>query len=411
MKTAVNAPVSLPIPAQLDAITPEWLTLALGEHPGIDAGRVSTASFERIGEGVGLMGELARLRLGWDSAAPHLPRQLIVKLPGADENNRASGQILGLYEREAHFYLELAEQLPVRTPRCFHAAAEADPNAPDDPEEIERVLARLPVWCVRGVVRFAEWQARRAPRAAILLLEDLEGLRAGDQLHGGNQRDWERAIDGLSRLHAAGWQSDSWLGHSWLARLRPNARFNQALFSRQYKRLPAVWENRLRGNGRRLGAWLARRGLALMDAVTSGPETLCHSDYRLDNLFFDDAKNELVVLDWQLASRGPGVLDLAYFLSGVLDASVDRESEESMVERYHAGLVSGGVRNYPWPVCLADYRCAHLASWQRCIAAASAVEPGDARGIAMLESWWDRMSERLDGIDADEILRAKQVQK
>jgi aminoglycoside/choline kinase family phosphotransferase len=311
-----------------------------------------------------------------------------------------------LYEREACFYLELAEALPVRTPRCFHAAYERDPRAPDDVGDVERVLARLPIWLTRLLVRLGEWLAKRSPLGAVLILEDLTGLRAGDQLEGGDARDWGLAIDGLAQLHASAWQREDWLSRDWVARMRPNVRLNQALFSRNYKRMSKVWTDRLGDDGRRVGEWIIEHGIPMMEALTSVPDTFCHGDYRLDNLFFDDTRDEVVMLDWQLPTRGPGVFDLAYFLSGVMLPDVDTEQEETWVRRYHDGLLSHGVSDYTWAACIADYRLAGVACWQRCIASASAVEPGDARGMAMLESWWDRMQARLEGVDPDAILRA-----
>lgn len=402
---------ALEIPDRLEAITPGWLARAVGAEPGAPP----RVAFDRIGEGVGLMGELARFELRWPAPQrrpqappqPGRPDRVIVKLPGADPGNRASGQILGLYEREARFYLELAERLPVRTPRCYHAAFEPDPNAPADLGELERNLARLPIWLTRVLLRLAEWMARRAPLAAVLVLEDLGALRAGDQLHGGDERDLGLAIDALARLHASAWQRESWLGLDWIARMKPNVRLSHAFFSRNYRRMPRSWRDRLGVDGRRVGDWLVRHGVALNEALLTSPDTLCHSDYRLDNLYFDDARDEVIVLDWQLPSRGPGVLDLAYFLSGLLDDRASAAAEEAWVRRYHDGLLAGGVAGYDWPRCVADYRLAALASWQRCIASASAVEPGDARGMAMLESWWDRMRGRLAGVDPDAVFAAR----
>lgn len=398
----MSAAASLEIPDRIEAIDGEWLARALGENdaPPTDV-RV-----ERIGEGVGLMGDLARFRIEWREPETGRPDRVIAKLPGTDPINRASAQVLGLFEREVRFYLELAEHLPVRTPRCYHAAFEPNPQAPEDPVRFEHNFARLPIWLMRGAVRLGEWMARRSPLGAVLVLEDLEGLRAGDQLEGADDRDLAAAIDALARLHASAWQKESWLGLDWVARMKPNVRFNQALFSRNYRRIPKAWSDRLSPDGRRLGDWLVGHGVALMEALSLAPDTLCHSDYRLDNLLFDDARGDVVMLDWQIASRGPGVLDLAYFLSGLLEADVSDRQEEAWVARYHDGLVAGGVTGYDGPSCLADYRRARLATWQRCIASATAVETGDARGMAMLESWWDRSCARLGGLDPDAILAA-----
>jgi len=395
---------ALPIPTRLEDVTAEWLSQALPGSSTHHAPEDLRVTFERIGQGVGLMGELARFRIDGSAADETQPERVIVKLPGADPGNRASGQMLGLYEREVRFYLELAGEVPVRTPRCFHAAFEPDPGARDDVAELERSFARLPIWAMRALVRLGEWLAKRNPLGAVLVLEDLEELRAGDQLEGGSNADWAAAIDALAQLHAAGWEREAWLGRDWVARMRPNVKFNHALFSRQYSRLPKAWADRLGHDGRRLGDWLAGHGIELMETLTTAPDTLCHADYRLDNLFFDDDRGEVVVFDWQLPARSPGVLDLAYFLSGVMGPEVEAVAEEGWVRRYHDGLVGAGVAGYDWARCRADYHRARLATWQRCIASASAVEPGDARGTAMLEAWWDRMHGRLGGVDPDAVL-------
>lgn len=402
---------AIAIPTGLGDLTPAWLSHAVGAGAARPA-RVGGARVDRIGAGVGLMGELARVELAYEGAGSAagddaaLPGSVVVKLPGRDPAARAAAQVLNIFEREARFYLELAPQLPIRTPRCLHADFEVDPNAPADPEAFERRFARLPIWLMRALLWLAEWDAKRRPRRAVLVLEDLAAFRPGDQVHGGDAGDWQRAIDVLARLHAAGWRNEAWLDRPWIGRMRLNVRFNQAVYRRNLRRLAPPWRDRLSGDGRRLAEWLDRHGLALFERLGRAPDTLCHTDYRLDNLLFDDATGDVAVLDWQLPTRGPGVTDLAYLLAGVLDAGVGRGEEEALVERYHAGLVAGGVDGYDLADCLADYRRAHLAAWQRCVASVAAVEPEDARGLALLESWWSRMSERLGGVDADAVLRA-----
>jgi hypothetical protein len=385
----------------LSELDPDWLSGVLGDS----FGRVLSFEAESIGAGVGLMGELARLHLEIEGAPDGVAQRVVVKLPSNDPVARASAQLLGLYEREARFYTELAPALPVRTPHCFFAAAEPKPNAPADPEAFERRLARLPMWLMQGLVRFGEWVEKRAPRSAILVLEDLGELRAGDQVAGGGPGDWELAIEHLALFHAAAWERPGLIDRPWLARVEPNIRFAQAMFRNRWRRLPAAWDERLSARGRALGHWIERHGEELMRRLCLAPDTLCHGDYRLDNLFFDDARGDVVSIDWQLAIRSPAVFDLAYLLSGVLGPDVDGAGEQELVRMYHARLRSaGGAAEYSVEACLADYQRARLATWSRCLTAVTAIDPADERGVSLLYSWWDRMSARLDDLEPDAVM-------
>ena len=56
----------------------------------------------------------------------------------------------------------------------------------------------------------------------------------------------------------------------------------------------------------------------LVSAVNHPPFTLVHGDYRLDNLFFSD-DGEVVVIDWQLPFRGfSGAFDFALLVASSL---------------------------------------------------------------------------------------------
>ena len=65
---------------------------------------------------------------------------------------------------------------------------------------------------------------------------------------------------------------------------------------------------------------------------------------------------EAVVIDWQLYEAGIGPCDLAHLLVSGLEPADRRATEDVLVHRYHAGLVAGGVRDYPLDACIADYR-------------------------------------------------------
>jgi Ecdysteroid kinase-like family len=99
--------------------------------------------------------------------------------------------------------------------------------------------------------------------------------------------------------------------------------------------------------------------LARSQEDRSSPRTLQHADFRLDNVLFDvkgGTRPMATTLDWQILSIGPGVMDVAYFLSAGLDPSERRRHEADLVRFYHAELTQRGVRNYDWDHCWHDYR-------------------------------------------------------
>ena len=78
--------------------------------------------------------------------------------------------MLRMYTREAGFFGELAHQAPLRVPSCHHTSV--------DHETSEFVL----------------------------VMEDIGGLRAVDQIDGMSIADAERAVDGLAAWHATWWR-------------------------------------------------------------------------------------------------------------------------------------------------------------------------------------------------------------
>src|SRR4051794_16695042 len=91
----------------LEEITPEWLTAALGSDvTGADAALFGTGQF----------GLVARAELTGDAPMT----SVIIKLPSQDETARALGVGIGAYEGEVRFYQELAPRSSIAVPAAFH---------------------------------------------------------------------------------------------------------------------------------------------------------------------------------------------------------------------------------------------------------------------------------------------------
>jgi hypothetical protein len=235
---------------------------------------------------------------------------------------------MGFYEREVRFYEQLAARIPLRTPRCYFSAINL------------------------------------ASGASLLLLEDLAPARNGSWIAGCSVEEAELAVRSIAPFHAAWWQKPELEQKSWLALRGPVGLEQVAMIFHH------TWEPFLGklGTGvtpeiRQMGEWLRQHVVRLNEYVYQEPPcTLIHNDYHADNLFFAGASAalSLVVIDWQVTTRGRGVYDVAYFLGGNLDATDRRNHELRLLQAYHTLLMENGVADYPFDQCLNDYRLAML---------------------------------------------------
>jgi aminoglycoside/choline kinase family phosphotransferase len=266
-----------------------------------------------IAEGEGFMGRLARLTLTYGDdgrdAGGGRPATMIAKLPTDDPGGVALGQMLRVWEREARFYLDLAERLPVRTPACYWAGGDAD----------------------TGIFG--------------LLLEDLGAFTGGDQIAGATTDQAAAALEWLGRMHAAETGGGHGAGLAWLP-----ATDTDPMYLSLEPMLQAVYPTFVEHWGPYAPPetlpWVERMTTRLTAALTDRllPPTLIHSDFRADNLFFDTAAgNDVIALDWQAVAIGQGLYDLAYFLGGSLTVEQRRASERDLVDHYREVLGASGV--------------------------------------------------------------------
>jgi hypothetical protein len=309
------------IPATLAHLTADWLTRALQDGGRLGPVAVQSVGVDSIGRGTGLLCQIARLTLDYAPDSAPGPRTLIAKLASDDADTRGMVGLFRFYEREVRFYEELAGDVPIPTPRCF--AASFDPDA--------------------GT--FA------------LLLEDLGHLRAADQLAPGSADDARRVADALVSLHARWWNDESLDRYAWLipADHEVNKR-GLGLYAQAWPSFVDRLGDRIPAAARDVGERLGAHVIGLLDELARSPRTVCHGDVRLDNVFFGPGDAAPTFIDWQIAGRGVGTFDLAYFMSQSLDAGVRRACERDVLARYHARLVARGVRGYDVAQCLTDYR-------------------------------------------------------
>jgi hypothetical protein len=154
----------------------------------------------------------------------------------------------------------------------------------------------------------------------------------------------EMAMDGFAALHAAYWEKDD-----------PATAFLKPVPDVAIDWFATLFE----GEDRELFAHLLR---VVWRHDGRAPLTVLHGDARVGNMLFPAASGtgRFALIDWQAARKGKGVFDVAYFLVLSVDPDVRREHAERLLQRYHAGLVAHGVRDYTFEALHQDYTMAVL---------------------------------------------------
>lgn len=321
----------------------------------------------------GIGGQHARLSLTYDQAGENAPTTLFAKFSNADPAVRKELHDYNVYLREVKFYQELADQIPLRTPRCYYSDIDMETGE------------------------------------CVLLLEDMSGWRSGNFLAGCSAQEAELVVRELAKLHAAWWESPQ-LERLGYAHANPDDfQWFKTTFEQSWPRFLE-----------RAGAGLSNDKTVLSERVaknipdvlaqlyTISPRTLIHYDAHLDNIFFGPAKGEsaLAFIDWQLYSVGRGVYDIAYFLGGNLSPEVRHSREMPFLRMYHDLLLEHGVRGYPYETCLDDYRLFLLEGFFRMVFNVVFFNLTPEQERAHLDVYGARFLQAILDLDAVDLLPA-----
>lgn len=310
------------IPAATEALTAGWLHEALVAGGRADCPPVRELKCEPIGEGVGLMAEILRCELtcGEDGGPSE---SVIVKLPSERPRNRTLGRRWRMYRREFSFYRHLASGSPLRAPALLYGDFDARTH------------------------RF------------VLVLEDLRGMTAADQVRGATPEQARRAVREVAGLHGKYWDRLAPLAAAGLDEMSA-PRIWLALqilyllsLPRSRPRLAEWWPDDVRELAEEYGFRLADH----LGQLAAEPLTFVHGDYRLDNMFFGDGERDgFAVVDWQNSAVAPGLYDVAYFLAGSVSPEVRHAVEEDALREYHDIVCRLGARDFPFERCWRLYR-------------------------------------------------------
>ncbi len=276
--------MTVPIPRDVTGVNEAWVRLALAEWSDRRCGALLERSV--IGADRGYTGAVVRFRFD--------DLDLVAKLPNQTAFERGA--------RELSFLREFDQPLPLATPTLIGGAADSTR---------ERV---------------------------VLLLSREEGT-PGDVLAEPAPGQLDIMLQDLAALHATYWNTAP--EYDWLPRWGEGTRGAAAPHRRRIRRYCARSPMFLDHHGGapflpRLIERVADTLEADLTTVAALPVTLIHADVHLDNII-RRADGGIVWLDWQSASRGPGLYDLTRLLSETVPAD-GAPSAGEWLDRYLAGL-------------------------------------------------------------------------
>lgn len=294
-----------PLPVRVEDITAQWLTSALRTRaPG-----VTILSCEVVDTVFSTCSKI-RLQLHRDEAAvaAGIPELVIVK-GGFEEHGRRYHQ---MHEREVRGYRDVYPYVPLPHPTCF----------------------------------FAEYDA--GEKQGIIIMEDLvaKGVQFCHATKPQTHEQVARRLGYLARFHAATWASpEIEAGGRW-GDLSDFFAVMQDFFDE--KSSPENWA-RFMAAPRGVASsrhfqdreWLRNAWVKMVAYARKLPHCVLHGDVHLGNLYIEPDGTP-GFLD-TLASRGPGMLEVSYHISGSLDVADRPKWEGALVRHYLDELQRAGA--------------------------------------------------------------------
>ena len=288
-------------------ITPTWVEGVMRGSGNLEDGvTVTSVSTERIGEGVGILSILQRV-IPTYSGATKAPKSIVVKYPTDDPVQRGTADALALYSREILFYRDCAPSAPFKTAKCYGQAIESDNT------------------------NFT------------IAMEDISHYRPLNQLDGVSLSDAKIMLEKLADFHAMWWNSPKLPAMQDIFPPMLNPIYETVipmLWAQGWPNVEKYAGHLLPDSVRHIGGIWAEK-VSWMLTNLMAPMTLCHGDYRADNMMFDG--NEPVVIDYQICGTGSGIFDVGYFISQSIATKERRGHDRELVDLYLDRLETHGI--------------------------------------------------------------------
>ena len=364
----------IPLPERADEITAEWMRQALTTGGTADFLQIDALEIEKLSDVTNALGNLFRCRLSARDGTAAYPASVIVKFPTSNALALRFAKWLSLHRREYVFYRDIAPHGHVRVPSLF----------------------------------YGDFDARS--HRSVLVLEDLGGMEAIPQIDGVGVKRARRAIRAIASLQGRFYEAVNVpaLAACGLFLSTGESRIMQTLY---LLTLPAAFErfgDLFAPATRRLAEAFGSRIVAQFAAVTEGPKTIVHGDYRGDNVLFgNEGEDDFAVIDWQGCGIGCGMYDVAFFLGTSVSVDDRRRVERDAVGEYHDIVCRMGARDLTGDDCWRSYRQNMLSTLMPMVIGCGALDMSEEKLVNQTRELLGRTLTAIEDLDAEEFLPAR----
>ncbi|NGX58723.1 MAG: hypothetical protein K940chlam3_01631, partial [Chlamydiae bacterium] len=184
--------------------------------------------------------------------------------------------------------------------------------------------------------------------------------RPGDQVEGMTESETIATVTTIARIQANFWDNDLLEKLSWM----PITNAVELDYKGKWESFVQHFGHFTDEKGLRVGVKVGQYSEWLEKEIESRPKTIVHADLRADNLLFGPpgTREEVVILDWQIAMRSMGAFDVARLMAGSEPIKERKGHHMEVVRCWHSTLLEHGVEDYPWEEALYDFRLGALAT-------------------------------------------------
>ena len=347
----------------------DWLNEAL-KSTGQLKSSVSRLTVESIGAGVGLMGELARLKLEY-AGEESLPSSIIAKCAAQNEN-RAVAHLLDFYNREVNFYNRIGNDCGFQVPESHYGAV--------DQESYD----------------------------CILLLEDLGDVSPRDQIEGASEADAYAAIEKIAIMHGKFWEKVNTSESSWMYDMMSvpeSEKLRDTLYKPSLEPTFEKFDSFFNDKTRQLCRTIGDNFSNYWSYKTSDFKTFVHGDYRQDNFIYkNEGDTSAIVMDWQISGKGTGIFDFTYFMTESLQPELRLRIEQDLLRLYVDRLAQAGVSGYDFDTAFRDYRILTLGCMVYPITVCGSLNLANERGRALAECLLSRNLQAIEELNCVDLL-------
>ncbi|MEO0794718.1 MAG: phosphotransferase [Verrucomicrobiota bacterium] len=312
--------MSSSVPHRVEDITNEWLTAILRDSGAVQSSQVVSNTTKILGQDIGFLSVVAKVSLEYDQAEEGAPASIVIKFETLHPERRGIAIEQQAFEREIRFYREVAPEVEARLPKMYYTCCE--------------------------------------PPHFLLVMEDLSYCTPGDQVVGMPMELVATSVRQMAQVHAAFWDNDRLNALDWM----PETNNIEANFDENWDSFEEHFGKFTTEEGLALGRSMKPHVEWIFNEIAHRPKTITHNDLREDNLLFGEpgSPDEVIILDWQLATRSMGVFDVSRLMAGSALPDQRRGHEIEILRVWHNTLVENGVEDYYWEEALYDLRLALL---------------------------------------------------